>query len=96
MKIKVTAAFKSQIQCSDDETRVIEPKALQDQLDEAMQHMVDYRGRCFVRPSGTEDVVRVYAEATTTEKAQSLSEACVSAIQSMLHREELVGVGMTN
>ena len=30
-------------------------------------------GRAFVRPSGTEDVVRVYAEATTQEAADKVA-----------------------
>lgn len=30
--------------------------------------------RCFVRPSGTEDVVRIYAEASSTMEANELSE----------------------
>ena len=30
-------------------------------------------GRCFVRPSGTEDVVRVYAEAASQEAADELA-----------------------
>ena len=30
-------------------------------------------GRCFVRPSGTEDVVRVYAEAATQPLADALA-----------------------
>jgi len=30
-------------------------------------------GRSFVRPSGTEDVVRVYAEAATAEECDKLS-----------------------
>lgn len=32
-------------------------------------------GRAFVRPSGTEDVVRVYAEATSQEAADRLALA---------------------
>ena len=32
-------------------------------------------GRAFVRPSGTEDVVRVYAEAVTQEAADGLALA---------------------
>ena len=31
------------------------------------------QGRCFVRPSGTEDVVRVYAEAETQAQADELA-----------------------
>jgi phosphomannomutase len=33
----------------------------------------DVNARSFVRPSGTEDVVRVYAEASTQEKADQLT-----------------------
>jgi phosphoacetylglucosamine mutase len=32
-------------------------------------------GRSFVRPSGTEDVVRVYAEAATQQEADALAAA---------------------
>ena len=32
-------------------------------------------GRSFVRPSGTEDCVRVYAEATTREKADGMLDS---------------------
>ncbi|PWA53811.1 phosphoglucosamine mutase [Artemisia annua] len=31
------------------------------------------QGRCFVRPSGTEDAVRVYAEANIQETADELA-----------------------
>jgi phosphoacetylglucosamine mutase len=35
-------------------------------------------GRAFVRPSGTEDVVRVYAEALSQQSADALAQAvCV-------------------
>ncbi len=56
---------------TEDETRVVEPKALQDAID-ALVSTVD-KGRAFVRPSGTEDVVRVYAEAATAEAADRLA-----------------------
>jgi phosphoacetylglucosamine mutase len=35
--------------------------------------MQEFSGRCFVRPSGTEDVVRIYAEADTRENVDQLS-----------------------
>ena len=38
------------------------------------------QGRCFVRPSGTEDYVRVYAEAADQSSADDLARACVRAI----------------
>jgi phosphoacetylglucosamine mutase len=36
-------------------------------------------GRAFVRPSGTENVVRVYAEATTADAADALAVAVANA-----------------
>jgi phosphoacetylglucosamine mutase len=44
-----------------DEQRLVEPSSLQDYIDEACATVPG--GRCFVRPSGTEDILRVYAEA---------------------------------
>jgi phosphomannomutase len=44
--------------------------------------------RAFVRPSGTEDCVRLYAEAPTPEVANRLQEVIESAI-----REELIDKG---
>ena len=37
-------------------------------------------GRCFVRPSGTEDVVRVYAEARTQADADALALVAAQAV----------------
>ena len=45
-------------------------------------------GRCFVRPSGTEDVVRVYAESETEEGATKLANQIVDIIY-----EHAQGVG---
>ena len=41
-------------------------------------------GRCFIRPSGTEDVVRVYAEATTAEGVEILTNKAVEAINTFV------------
>ena len=75
---KVPVTNKDLISCSADEKRVISPEALQNELELAMQSTSN--GRCFVRPSGTEDYVRIYAEAETQEGADSLALACVRAI----------------
>jgi phosphoacetylglucosamine mutase len=56
---------------TDDETRVTSPPALQPQLDALAARFGS--GRCFVRPSGTEDVVRVYAEAGSQSDADQLA-----------------------
>jgi phosphoacetylglucosamine mutase len=38
------------------------------------------RGRAFVRPSGTEDAVRVYAEADTREAADQLAKQVAEVV----------------
>jgi phosphoacetylglucosamine mutase len=40
-------------------------------------------GRAFVRPSGTEDVVRVYAEAATQEQARKLAHEVARAVHQL-------------
>ena len=68
--------------CSDDETTVTRPAALQVDLDAAMRSV--RQGRCFVRPSGTEDCVRIYAEAATQEEADELTALTHAAIRKHL------------
>lgn len=75
---KLPVRDRSVIQCSDDETYVIEPSALQAKLNSLLASKSQEAGgggqyRCFVRPSGTEDVVRVYAEAPTVFEADLLA-----------------------
>jgi len=68
---KLAVADRTALTVSDDETRTLVPAALQVQLD-ALAAATEC-GRCFVRPSGTEDVVRVYAEAKSVEAADALA-----------------------
>lgn len=42
------------------------------------------QGRCFIRPSGTEDVIRVYAEASTQEAADSLANSVARLVDQFL------------
>ena len=42
------------------------------------------QGRSFVRPSGTEDVVRVYAEASTQEEADGLANSVAKLVDHFL------------
>lgn len=81
-QVKVGVPDKSAVSCSDDETRVLQPAALQLALDAAMASVRN--GRCFVRPSGTEDVVRIYAEAATRAEADQLTELVHEAIRQHL------------
>ena len=41
-------------------------------------------GRAFVRPSGTEDVVRVYAEAASGADADALAEEVAGLVREMV------------
>jgi len=77
-QMKLPVADRSVVQCSPDETRALEPQGLQATLDEAMAAVS--QGRCFVRPSGTEDVVRVYAEAANQTEADALAVAAAQAV----------------
>jgi phosphoacetylglucosamine mutase len=60
------------------ERTLVEPKGLQHQIDAAVAQFS--RGRAFVRASGTEDAVRVYAEAATAEEADALSRAVLQLV----------------
>lgn len=77
-QLKVPVANKDIIRCSIDEMRAEEPIAMQNDLDGYMKQVTN--GRCFVRPSGTEDVVRVYAEAATEDEAKWLADKATEAI----------------
>ena len=77
-QLKVKVQDRSVVETTEDETRCIRPQALQDRLDSAVKNIPS--GRVFVRPSGTEDVVRVYAEAASQEDAEALANAASEAI----------------
>ncbi|CCU98342.1 Phosphoacetylglucosamine mutase-like protein [Malassezia sympodialis ATCC 42132] len=67
---KVTVRDRTVFRTTDAERRLTSPAPLQAKMDELV-HAVP-SGRAFVRPSGTEDCVRVYAEAATTADAERL------------------------
>jgi phosphoacetylglucosamine mutase len=81
-QVKVPVVDKNLISCSPDETRVVSPSELQHQLDEAMANTPC--GRCFVRPSGTEDCVRIYAEAETQALSERLALDCIRALNNTI------------
>ena len=75
-QVKVTVRDRSVISVTNAERTAVTPAGMQAAIDEA----VGRRGahaRAFARPSGTEDVVRVYAEAATEAGAAELArEVC--------------------
>lgn len=70
--IKVVVPDRSVFKTTDAERRLVEPDGLQQQIDAIVAEYPS--GRSFVRASGTEDAVRVYAEASTQDGAVELSK----------------------
>ncbi|XP_065556751.1 phosphoacetylglucosamine mutase-like [Artemia franciscana] len=70
-QLKVQVKDRNVISTTDAERRCQTPSELQDEIDAAI---AKYKfGRSFVRPSGTEDVIRVYAEAESQYSADMLA-----------------------
>nr|XP_020479301.1 phosphoacetylglucosamine mutase [Monopterus albus]XP_020479302.1 phosphoacetylglucosamine mutase [Monopterus albus]XP_020479303.1 phosphoacetylglucosamine mutase [Monopterus albus] len=70
-QLKVRVSDRRVIDTTDAERRAVSPPGMQETIDSLVKK---YRqARSFVRPSGTEDVVRVYAEAETQESADALA-----------------------
>jgi len=81
--LKVEVPDRELFETEDAERRLRWPEGLQQRIDEAVRK-VDM-GRSFVRPSGTEDCVRVYAEAKTGPDAEG--ESCVRAVRPWTNSE---------
>jgi len=85
---KIKVPDRTRILVNENETQVIEPAELQKALDaemerrslEQLENGIAGKPRCFVRPSGTEDVVRIYAEGRTQDEADGLAEAAAQCV----------------
>ena len=69
--VKVAVRNRAEFKTEDAERRLVTPWGMQARVDETVRKYDE--GRAFVRPSGTEDVVRVYAEATDRAHADGTS-----------------------
>ncbi|CAA7268023.1 unnamed protein product [Cyclocybe aegerita] len=69
--VKVVVSDRNAFRTEDAERRLVSPHGLQTRIDELVRRYGG--GRSFVRPSGTEDVVRVYAEASVRSQADELA-----------------------
>lgn len=76
--LKVCVPDRAAYETCDADTRLTRPPHLQARID-ALVHSVP-QGRAFVRPSGTEDVVRVYAEAADTDACDQLAQAVAALL----------------
>eukprot|EP01016_Furgasonia_blochmanni_P029686 TRINITY_DN31112_c0_g1_i2.p1 TRINITY_DN31112_c0_g1~~TRINITY_DN31112_c0_g1_i2.p1 ORF type:complete len:119 (-),score=33.43 TRINITY_DN31112_c0_g1_i2:91-447(-) len=75
---KIKVADKSKVKTQWDEQRVISPASIQEEID-AITAKVD-GSRAFIRPSGTEDVVRLYVEAPTIDNVKDITTQISQAV----------------
>ncbi|KAI6202078.1 Phosphoacetylglucosamine mutase [Aphelenchoides besseyi] len=72
VQLKIPVENRSFYKSSEEnETKLIKPEGMQKSIDKIVKKYK--KARAFVRPSGTEDVLRVYAEADTKSDAESLA-----------------------
>eukprot|EP00808_Paulinella_micropora_P026438 g44014.t1 len=72
--LKMRVRDRTVVRTTNAERTCTSPPGLQEGIDKLVKAKKSKARRCFVRPSGTEDVVRVYAEADTQEEADRLAE----------------------
>ena len=73
-QVKVRVRDRGVIVTADAERRAVRPEGMQAAIDAAVAACgEDSAARAFARPSGTEDVVRVYAEGRTRDIADALA-----------------------
>lgn len=77
-QVKVKVANRSVFETTDAERICVKPEGLQAEIDKLVSKTAS--GRAFVRPSGTEDVVRVYAEGATQEAMIALAQEVVDLV----------------
>ncbi|CAO1636660.1 unnamed protein product [Parajaminaea phylloscopi] len=77
--LKVLVKDRSVFKTEDAERRLVSPEGLQAKID---QEVAKYKGaRSFVRASGTEDAVRVYAECALAPELDNLATAVAKLVQ---------------
>ncbi|XP_066254329.1 phosphoacetylglucosamine mutase [Euwallacea similis] len=79
--LKVTVQDRTVISTTDAERKCVTPKDLQNEIDNIVTKYP--KGRSFVRPSGTEDLIRVYAEAATRQDCDKLAEEVAKKVHEM-------------
>ena len=76
---KIKVSDRSKFTITEDESRLTHPLELQAEIDQAIQKVED--GKAFVRPSGTEDILRLYCEAKDLEQMTSMSQELIETIE---------------
>ncbi|XP_010540770.1 PREDICTED: phosphoacetylglucosamine mutase [Tarenaya hassleriana] len=81
-QLKVKVPDRTAIVTTEEETEALKPPGVQEAINTEIAKYP--QGRAFIRPSGTEDVVRVYAEASTQEKADNLAKSVAQLVERFL------------
>jgi phosphoacetylglucosamine mutase len=76
--LKVNVKNRSLFKTTDAERKLVSPAGLQAKIDELVAKYKD--ARSFVRPSGTEDCVRVYAETSLGGELNSLANSVAKLV----------------
>jgi phosphoacetylglucosamine mutase len=76
---KVLVNDRNIFKTTDAERRLVKPEGVQALIDAEVKKFT--RGRSFARASGTEDAVRVYAEAGTKAEAEDLAKKVVEIVR---------------
>lgn len=71
-QLKIKVPDRNVLTTTDAARKCVKPEGLQEAIDNLVSKYE--QARSFVRPSGTEDIVRVYAEAHTQDAADKLAE----------------------
>lgn len=77
--VRVVVLDRNVFVAEDAERRLVTPKGAQAAIDEAVKKV--RQGRSFARASGTEDAVRVYAEAETRAEADDLANKVAAIVK---------------
>ncbi|KAF1947594.1 Phosphoacetylglucosamine mutase [Clathrospora elynae] len=78
--LKVLVNDRNIFKTTDAERKLTSPEGVQSQIDQEVQKV--RQGRSFARASGTEDAVRVYAEAATKAEAEDLARKVSEIVKS--------------
>ncbi|XP_034705109.1 phosphoacetylglucosamine mutase-like isoform X1 [Vitis riparia] len=81
-QLKVKVVDRTAVVTANAETVVVKPPGLQEAINAEIAKYP--QGRSFVRPSGTEDIIRVYAEASTQDAADSLGNSVARLVDKFL------------
>ena len=83
--LKIPVNDRSRLKTSYDETQVTAPADLVSEIDTTLEGYRAVQGRVVIRASGTEPVIRIYAEGSSQEAADQLA----SQMQTVLERYSL-------